>query len=657
MTMSCSVRKVFLTLLACLVMFSPATARAAEQTRPGIWEVVRKYASQRPAAANPLPADRVVHFPADRSLGKLMIQDENAKRNIGSFFYWTESGDSQWDYLAQARGSVTVPAGKRLSLYVAQDAWKDLSPLSSLNPDDLYMLTIYGPYQGGTLPDDRCMPHIAHLTGLKVLSLQNTNISAKGAQSLKHLKRLERLALSKRATDQTLAEIAQLPLLKALYLPENRLTNAGLAHLQNLTGLEELTLGGGRMNNEALIHLAKLPSLTYLLLQGKTFTDAGMAHLKNAPSLKILHLGAMRQLTDNALVHISEIPNLENLTLHWNENITDSGIAHLKKLGNLKKLDIVHSKATVRGVAHLAEIKSIDYLALPGRIMNDEVLSYLGQLHNLRDLGIARPHYVDPKMNKTYYTDRGLAMLSGLKDLEKLGIGSIGVTDEGMSQIAAFANLRDLSIFGCPITDAGCTELLVLKSIETLSLSHTEMTIAGLRQLSALPNLTSLSVQIDKTADRAVLDLSGLTKLKKLTLKIHSSSFWTDADLVSLANLKNIEWLQMGPRRFTDNGLLHIAGLTEMERLGIGGPNLTDEALRHLAKMTKLNHLSINDGNITDRGLRHLENLPNLTYLNITSTSRISAAAKRRLKDQLPNLVFFQTQLKQASPPRRDRGN
>ena len=102
MTLSWSIRNVFLTLLACLVMFSPAAARAAKQTRPDILELVRKYAPQRPAAADPLLAERVVHFPADRSLGKLMIQDENAKRNIGSFFYWTEAGDSEWDYLGQA---------------------------------------------------------------------------------------------------------------------------------------------------------------------------------------------------------------------------------------------------------------------------------------------------------------------------------------------------------------------------------------------------------------------------------------------------------------------------------------------------------------------------------------------------------------------------
>ncbi|MEE9366234.1 MAG: hypothetical protein V3W44_06050, partial [Dehalococcoidales bacterium] len=50
-------------------------AGTAEQTRPGIWELVRKYVAQRPAAANPPPAERVVHFPKDRTLGTVSVQD------------------------------------------------------------------------------------------------------------------------------------------------------------------------------------------------------------------------------------------------------------------------------------------------------------------------------------------------------------------------------------------------------------------------------------------------------------------------------------------------------------------------------------------------------------------------------------------------------
>jgi len=127
------------------------------------------------------------------------------------------------------------------------------SPLFSLKPDDLHMLTIWGPYQGGTLPDDRCTPYIAHLTGLRILHLQLTSISAEGIKSLMPLKNLQRLALSKRVTDQTMAVIGQMSSLEGLYLAGSRLTNAGLAHL------------------------AQIPSLRYLLLKNEKLTDSTMA--------------------------------------------------------------------------------------------------------------------------------------------------------------------------------------------------------------------------------------------------------------------------------------------------------------------------------------------------------------------------------------------
>jgi len=74
-----------------------------------------------------------------------------------------------------------------------------------------------------------------------------------GIKSLMPLKNLQRLALSKRVTDQTMAVIGQMSSLEGLYLAGSRLTNAGLAHL------------------------AQIPSLRYLLLKNEKLTDSTMA--------------------------------------------------------------------------------------------------------------------------------------------------------------------------------------------------------------------------------------------------------------------------------------------------------------------------------------------------------------------------------------------
>ena len=163
---------------------------AAEEKRPSVLDLLKRYRAESPKVSSTQQGGRVVHFPADRSLGTLNIQDVNTPRYIDTFFYWTTQEDTDWKYLAQAKGDVAIPPGKRLALSVNQSGWKDLSPLSNIGPDDLYSLSIYGPYEGGPMPDDKCMPHIAHLTGLKVLYLESTAISADGLKFLKNLKSL-----------------------------------------------------------------------------------------------------------------------------------------------------------------------------------------------------------------------------------------------------------------------------------------------------------------------------------------------------------------------------------------------------------------------------------------------------------------------------------
>ncbi len=156
------------------------TTGAPEKNQSGVLDLLKKYQTNKPKVQNPKVSERIVHFPPDRSLGTLNIQDTNTPRYIDTFFYWTTQADTEWKYLTQAKGDVTIPAGKRLALSVNQSGWKGLSPLSNIGPDDLFSLSIYGPFEGGPLPDDKCMPHIAHLTGLKVLYLNNTARSAEG---------------------------------------------------------------------------------------------------------------------------------------------------------------------------------------------------------------------------------------------------------------------------------------------------------------------------------------------------------------------------------------------------------------------------------------------------------------------------------------------
>ncbi|MFC1739414.1 leucine-rich repeat domain-containing protein, partial [Planctomycetota bacterium] len=597
---------------------------------------------------------RVVHFPKDRSLGALKVQDSDRVRQIKDFHYWIDNTSwyEQAEYLGEAMGDVTIPAGKRLALFVNKTAWKDLSPLSKLGPDDLYMLRLPGLESEPTRPDNRCMQHIAGLTGLKALNLHWTNIDSKGLRYIKEFKNLERLCLPERITDAGLADVAELQSLKGLYLKRNQATNTGLAHLAKLSSLEELELGGEHISDAGLVHLAKLPKLRYLLLWGNNFSDAGLVHLKNIPSLKILHIGRMLQITDTGMAHLSDCAGLENLNLQGNNNISDEGIVHLKKMQALKKLNLRGTKITDKALAHLAEIKSLEYIDLPSESVTDRGLVYLGQLTNLKHLRMPNPHYVDPKKDKRMYTDKGLKELAKLQSLEELMLGGLGVTDEGMSQIAKLKNLKDLNLFGCPITNEGLAKLTALKSLKHLSLYKTKITIGGLAKLNDLKNLEYLEVR-PAIQDYSGLNISGLTKLRTLYVGVPNDSedVIRDEDLACLANLKNLRWFQISqiitePLGLTDAGVAHLAGLTNMNRLTFGGPELTDKAFVYLEDMKKLDMLNVYGGNFTDEGLANLKGLKALRSIRLIGTNQFSPGATIRLKKELPNLEIFKTDLR-----------
>jgi Leucine-rich repeat (LRR) protein len=559
---------------------------------------------------------------------------------------------AKWQYFAEAKGDVKIPAGKRLWLQISSpSAWQDLSPLSFLRPDDLYQLSIDATstmFTGRPKPDDRCMRHIAALTALKVLHLGFTDITGRGMKAIAGFESLERLTLPDRIDDADMARVATLKSLKGLYWgPEIRVTDAGLRHLTKLPLLEELAIGGIHISNDGLAHVAKLPRLRYLMLRGRhqRLTDAGLVHLQNAPSLKILHFGGLRTITDAGLEHLSRIPSLEIISFHWNENITNDGIAHLKKLPALRKLDIACSRVGDEGLAHLKEIKTLEYLELPPGVIyrrqgpiftiTDQGLAHLAQLENLKRL------HVGCLGSGSAITNAGLRCLAKLTYLEELLVGGKDITDEGVREIAKLTNLTYLALFGCPkLGDNALSELAKIRGLRKLDLFSMNMTASALRQLNGLSGLTDLHVDQIEKGD-APLDISGLRSLEKLSISLKREAVFEDDDLVCLGKLKQLRWLQIYPCAFSDAGIAHLAGLTNMERLGISGPKMTDKGLSYLSNMKNLNHLTVTDGNLTDKSLRHLERLRALSHLTIRCKNDFSPAAVERLRRELPNLPML----------------
>ena len=131
--------------------------------------------------------ERILHFPKERSLGMVKVGAANRERRINTFYYTGDGIDwyEQAENLGEAQGDVIIPAGKMAGLFLYKSAFEDLSPLSELKPDDLYMLTIPLPWNTNIPLTGKSMRYIAHLTGLRVLEHYRTRTTTEG---MKHIK-------------------------------------------------------------------------------------------------------------------------------------------------------------------------------------------------------------------------------------------------------------------------------------------------------------------------------------------------------------------------------------------------------------------------------------------------------------------------------------
>lgn len=596
--------------------------------------------------AQSLSGARILHFPADRSLGKLMSRPAKPEQSINTFHYWFR--DEDWDLLGQARGDVVVPAGHQVYLIVWRpQSWRDLSPLLKLQPDDLYKLSIHGSHTGGARPGDSCMQYVAHLSGLRALDLAGASVSGAGMKHVVGLKQLRWLTVPGRMDDKGMALIAGLPALTGLYFKETLVTNAGLVHLAKLASLEELELGGARISDAGLAHLAGLPRLRYLLLWGKGFTDSGFRSLKAVPNLETLSLGPLEQVTDAGVMYLSQIPQLKDLDIYRAAGVTDTGISYLKKLPRLRKLDLRHTSVTDACLVHLQDVKTLEFLRLPEQHITDAGLRCMATWTELRELHVPRPRYVDPKMNKDYYTDEGVKALAGLTQMECLLIGGFGVTDAGIGYLAGMHRLRELGLFGCDrVTAESLKTIGNLKNLETLDIDYARLTMSSLKPLNNLSRLKTLG--LDKIVqDNSGLDLSGLVNLRDLSLHLAAKqangdvAAWQEQDIAAMGRLTNLRRLQISHTGIPDAAVMrHLTGLTHLERLSIGGNGCTDEAVAYLAQLPNLSSLTLS-GTFTDATLTHLRKLEDLTILDFMSGANFTPRALSDFRAHMPNLIMF----------------
>jgi len=330
------------------------------------------------------------------------------------------------------------------------------------------------------------------------------------------------------ATDRDLVHLAGLSGLKALYLDDTRISDAGLQHLAGLTGLETLSVNYTRISDAGLEHLKGLKGLRSLALLDTEVTAAALRELKKTrpelqttvDPLKLSGLGDLRgwrnsaklndeyelvsvdlldaNISDAALARLKDRQSLQDVCL-FKANITDAGLAELRKLTDLDTLYLSGTRITDAGLECLKDMKKLKTLFLADTQIGDGGLARLSGLTNLESLLI----------DGTQVTDAGMAHLRPFKKLTLLRLNNCQISGTGLSHLRDSTRLTALELRGTAVSDTGLVHLQPLVNLELLYLSHTSVTDAGLGYLTGLRKLRALEIQ-----DTAITD-DGIQRLKQ----------------------------------------------------------------------------------------------------------------------------------------------
>ena len=361
------------------------------------------------AVPNATAGERTISFPTDVSMGKLSVRDRGS----------TEPGD--WTDLGEARGEITVPAGKELQLIVDPKHSGDLSPLADLGPTDLQELHMKEVQIG-----DAGLSHLKGLTSLRLLNLTGkpVRVTAKShpllGKPLGGLKftstKGEQIDISQYKGKVVLVDfwavwcgpcIRELPNVLDTYSKyhDDGFEIIGISLDRDRTRLEEFIekrnmpwpqyFDGKGWDNEIStgFGIHSIPS-TFLLdgqgivrhvnLRGSSLKQA-VADILGDPSQPTA------QITDAGLAHLKGLTLLETLRLE-NRQIGDAGLAHLRGLTSLKTLYLRNTQVSDGGLEHLKGLTTLEKLSLGGTRVSKTGLTELKQaLPNCSISGPAAP--------------------------------------------------------------------------------------------------------------------------------------------------------------------------------------------------------------------------------------------------------------------------
>lgn len=288
---------------------------------------------------------RTLHFP--KRMGKLYVLKVSADC---SFNRQRPIGD--------AFGIVEIPANTYVLLDVSYEGLQNVSFFKYLKANDLEAISLANDGSGYSIGDN-VMGAISHLTGLRYLNIEQSDISDKGIGKISGFKELRSLNVSHSLVTPRSAKI-----------------------VGTFSKLYSLEMDGLKIDDRAIADLAGLKELRSGFFRGGVITAAGVKSMKDWNKLIFLRL-TNNKFGDAGAASLPVMNNIFELNVE-NCELTDIGFQSLPKYSTLTKLFAKGNKIGVSGISHLAKCKSLNFLDISGEPLAMPAVQGLKQIKSLR---------------------------------------------------------------------------------------------------------------------------------------------------------------------------------------------------------------------------------------------------------------------------------
>lgn len=410
---------------------------------------------------------------------------------------------------------------------------------------------------------------------------------------------LQTLILPPKATDKTVAYLANWPKLQQLAINSPHVTNDSLKVICAAQGLRKLDLRGSGITAARIGELKQLETLQELIPP-----NSSLAILQALHEADLVRLLARREIRGTTLFLSG--PGTNNVSLQLidpeqkistlvidGSQVTDLGFQYLAKVKSLQEISF--NSANIQGTEfqQLAALPNLQVLKLQYAKIDDRAGDGLAKLISLREL----------ELNYTKVTPAIIPKLLPMKGLTHLRVPDETLTDETLELMAKHGRLHILEQFWRERAPADRDEEIQSAKFDLMAV--TEKSLVLLRK----------------------------TKVKSLIVPRHL----TDAGLATIGSLESLEHVTIYKHQgITDAGFQHLANLKNLKSMVLTGSNVSDKSIELLRDLPKLNRLDLENTKITDATLLLAEKLPQLKSLSVHGT-KVTDAGLRRFDKARPD--------------------